>query len=152
MASSQVLFESRILGYWILRKYPLGPEEILSDYSSNKNPMSHGGTVIRKSDAVQAGLYDANYVRAQDLDFLKRLSSRGPARNLSSIGLLYRHNVFLSYPYWKLTKVNSNKIYGLPEFKGTSLFYWATSMARRLTISLASRKEANEIAKNLGLR
>jgi glycosyltransferase involved in cell wall biosynthesis len=152
MASSQTLMHSKRFGYWILAKYPTDPVEIGEDFAMGKLPMSHGGTIIRKSILEESGLYNPAYVRAQDFDLLRRISSVGEVRNLSSFGYLYKHNVWLKYSYWKQTKQSRNLILTRPQNEKVNKLRWFGMNCRRAVVALGSKREAVAIARDLGVK
>jgi glycosyltransferase involved in cell wall biosynthesis len=152
MASSQTILYSRRLGYWINSKYPTDPEEIKNQFSMGMSPMSHGGTIIRKSIFQNSGLYNPEYVRAQDFDLLRRISSLGEAKNLSSYGYLYKHNVWLRYSYWKQTKQSRNIILARPQSEKINRVRWFGMNCRRVIIALGSKRQAIAVARELGLK
>lgn len=152
MASSQTLLHSKRLGYWILAKYPTDPVEIGNDFAMGKSPMSHGGTIIRKSILQESGLYNPAYVRAQDFDLLRRISSVGEVRNVSSFGYLYKHNVWLKYSYWKQTKQSRNLILTRSQDEKVNWLRWFGMNCRRAIVALSSKREAIAVARDLGLK
>jgi glycosyltransferase involved in cell wall biosynthesis len=53
-------------------------------------PFAHPTTMLRKSEVLAVGGYDANLERAEDLDLWWKLALRGKLANLSIQGLMYR--------------------------------------------------------------
>lgn len=152
MASSQTLLYSRRFGYWILAKHPTESEEINSNFLKGWSPMSHGGTIIRKSVLRDSGLYNPEYVRAQDFDLLRRINAQGTVRNLPTYGYLYNHPIWLAYPYWEQTKQSRNQILARPQREKVNRVRWLAMNCRRIVVALGSKREANAIARELGLK
>lgn len=152
MVSSQTLLYSKRFGYWILSKQPTESEQIKRHFLMGRMPMSHGGAIIRRSVLKKSGLYNAEYVRSQDFDLLRRISSQGVVKNLSSYGYLYRHPVWLEYSYWKQTKQFRNQILARHETEKVNRIRWFGMNCRRVIVALWSKREANSVARDLGLK
>jgi glycosyltransferase involved in cell wall biosynthesis len=152
MASSQTIHYSNFVGYWKFPPKPIHPDEVKEHFLQGKSPMSHGGSIIRREILEKSGLYNPKYKRAQDFDLLRRISAIGACANVPSYGYLYNHDVWLKYGYWKSTKQNRNLILGQPKNRGVYSFRWFLMNCVRLASAIFSLKEANSIARELGLK
>ena len=152
MASTQILLHSKYFGYWIMNNYPLSNHEIQLGYERGESPMSHGGSILRREVACDVGLYNPTYSRSQDFDLLRRIAKIGSARNVTTYGYLYMHNIWLRFTYWSETKRNRNIILGYHEGRKVNHLRWFAMNITRSWAAISSFRKANSIAKSLGLK
>jgi glycosyltransferase involved in cell wall biosynthesis len=128
---------------WRHTSFPIEREEVKVALANSDMAVCHTGSVIRRSALDQVGLYDPEFIRAQDLELFKRLSRLGPIENSARDTVLYTHNAFLSWAYWSLSRRHHDVIASrraLP-ILGRIVMY-ALAMCRRSIRMLATHSEA----------
>lgn len=128
---------------WRHTSYPIEREDVRVALANSDMAVCHTGSVIRHSALEQVGLYDPQFIRAQDLDLFKRLSRLGPIENSPVDIVLYTHNAFLSWAYWNLSRSHHDVIAGrsaLPILARVIRYTFA--MCRRSIRMLATHSEA----------
>lgn len=96
--------------HWRHTVYATSRESIRSSFERSTMAVCHTGSIIRRSALETTGLYDPAFVRAQDLELFKRLSSLGPIENSPLDVVLYTHNVWLEWTYWRTSRKHHDVI------------------------------------------
>lgn len=131
-------------GYaWRHHRYPTSPEAIRRSFAESTMAVCHTGSLIRRSALDEAGLYNSEFIRAQDLELFKRLSLVGPMENSPRDTIIYEHNAWLSWDYWRLSRKHHDVIAGreplpLPLLAGR----YALAMIRRMIRMRISHRQA----------
>ncbi|MDR6790959.1 glycosyltransferase involved in cell wall biosynthesis [Pseudarthrobacter oxydans] len=129
---------------WRHMKYPTDPKRIREYFDDSVMAVCHTGSVIRRSALDQVGLYDPSYVRAQDLDLFKRLAAVGPIENSEEDIIIYTHNAWLDWRYWRLSRFHHDLIAERPPLpKALLALRYIVSMSVRSVRLLVTHFEAN---------
>lgn len=136
--------------YWRHNSYPTRSQEVKDQLESSIMAVCHTGSVIRRRALDEVGLYDPTFVRAQDLDLFKRLSKLGPIESSPIDTVLYTHNVWLSWSYWKLSRKHHDAISGRAALPvPLMILRYLLAMARRslrlFTTHLAARAAVTRV-------
>ncbi|MDD9153903.1 glycosyltransferase family 2 protein [Plantibacter flavus] len=134
-------------GAWRHTEYPVDPSEIAQRLDSGEMAVCHTGSMLRRSAVHKVGLYDPSFVRAQDLDLLRRLSSAGKLRNTDATVVLYSHPVLLPWKYWYVSRVNHDAVVGrpTPRMLRLRLRYSLANVRRAVRFILTHRRAEQEM-------
>ncbi|ABM08167.1 glycosyltransferase family 2 protein [Paenarthrobacter aurescens] len=143
-ASGQCIAVTKRGVYWRHRKYPLLAGDVADEFRRSTMAVCHTGSLIRRSALDEVGLYDTSLVRAQDLELFKRLAMKGPIRNSPLDVVLYTHDAWLSWNYWRTSRRNHDVIAGraglpLPALVGRYLLAMVRRQARKFSTSRTAR-------------
>jgi glycosyltransferase involved in cell wall biosynthesis len=144
-ASGQCIAVTKRGVYWRHYLYPVLPNEIADDFSHSRMAVCHTGSLIRRSALDEVGLYDTSLLRAQDLELFKRLAAKGPIRNSPLDVVLYTHDAWLSWKYWRTSRGYHDVIAGRTGLPLPALMVrYLVSMVRRQVRKLATSPSARD--------
>jgi glycosyltransferase involved in cell wall biosynthesis len=120
-------------GYWRHADYPVDQDEVKQSFDRGVMSVCHAGSAIRKSVFLDLGGYDPTFVRGQDLDLFYRISRSHAVCGLPLDVVVYRTPVFISWTYWRMTRLADTRVRGssMPSLARAMLWY-SLAMTRRL--------------------
>lgn len=128
---------------WRHHVYPTSREDIRKGFAFSNMAVCHTGSVIRRSALDRAGLYNSDFVRAQDLELFKRLSLLGPIENSPLDTIIYRHDAWLTWDYWRLSRKHHDVIAGRAPLPLSVLSArYVIAMLRRVARMCSSHRQA----------